>query len=450
MQRHELLTIPAGRFWVGSRSDCQLEAFLGTCVGLGVYDRETQAGGLIHLLLPEPPLPESTFQLEKYATTGLPLFLAALRDEGAEVHRMRTCLAGGALIGPLATKDLNLDIGGRTCENVLAFLHREGIPIDRLETGGFLPTRIGLDMRNGQFAIDPAGGRPMANAGQLSAPSKDDICQALKGLQPIPQMALRILRLVADADYPVQELAQLVRQDQVICARTLKLCNAAAFSGQGRIASIEHALAFLGQDRFIHSVITVCVRDFFRQPGQGDSVRLGGMYQHAVGTAQVAEQLAQRTRTLTPALAYTAGLLHDIGKVVLDQFVAPRRPLFYRDIADAIDFLSVEARHLSIDHTQAGRWLAEDWGLPAPFRETITHHHGPEKAADHVDLVHLVYVADLIMSAFHTGCDLERVDTGDLGQRLGRVGLSLRDLPKIVDSLPETIFKPVPAGSANM
>ncbi len=448
MRRQELMTIPAGRFWVGSRSNVQLEAFLGTCVGLAVYDRETQAGGLIHLLLPEPPLPESAFQLEKYATTGLPLFAAALREEGAATHRMSACLAGGALIGPLAAKDLNLDIGGRTCENVLAFLNREGIAIDRLETGGFLPTRLGLDMRNGQFSIDPTGGWPMANADQLSAPSQDDIRQALQGLQPIPQVALRILRLVADADYPVHELAQLVRQDQVICARTLKLCNAAAFSGQQRIASIEHALTFLGQDRFIHSVIAVCVEDFFRQPGQGDSVRLGRMYQHVVGTAQVAEQLARRTQRLTPALAYTGGLLHDIGKVVLDQFVAPRQPLFYRDLADAIDFLAVEARHLSIDHTQAGQWLAQEWRLPAPFAETIAHHHCPEKAKDHVDLVHLVYIADLIMSAFHAGRDLERVDTEHLGQRLGRVGLARRDLPEIVDSLPTTIFNALPGWDA--
>lgn len=449
MQRHELLTIPAGRYWVGARSDCQLEAFLGTCVGLGVYDRENQAGGLIHLLLPEPPLPESAFQLEKYATTGLPLFLAALRDKGAEVHRMTACLAGGALMGPLAAQDLNLDLGGRTCEHVLAFLNQEGIAIDRLETGGFLPTRIGLDMRSGQFAIDPAGGRPMVTGDPPAVPREEDIRQALQGLQPIPQVALRILRLVAEKDYPVQELAHLVRQDQVICARTLKLCNAAAFAGQGRIASIEHALAFLGQDRFIHSVIAVCVQDFFRQQGQGDSVRLGGMYQHAVGTAQVAEQLAHRTQRLMPALAYTAGLLHDIGKVVLDQFVAPRRSHFYRDLADATDFLAVEARHLSIDHTQAGRWLARDWGLPAPFVETIAHHHGPEKAVCHVDLVHLVYLADLIMSAFHAGLELERVDTEHLNERLARVGLARRELPEIVDSLPAAIFNPLPGGPHN-
>jgi putative nucleotidyltransferase with HDIG domain len=171
------------------------------------------------------------------------------------------------------------------------------------------------------------------------------------------------------------------------------------------------------------------------------------MYRHAVGTAQVAEQLAHRTRRVSPALAYMAGLLHDIGKVVLDQFVIPRRPFFYRDIADAIDYLAVEARHIGTDHTQAGRWLAQDWGLPAPFVETITHHHGPENAAGHVELVHMVYIADLVMSAFNAGLELERVNIDRWHERLRQVGLARGDLPAIVDRLPATIFNPLSAGA---
>ena len=79
MQRKVIKIIPAGSFWVGSRCAVQLEAFLGTCVGVAVYDADAGVGGLIHLLLPEPPLAGSHFQREKYATTGLPLFLAAMQ-----------------------------------------------------------------------------------------------------------------------------------------------------------------------------------------------------------------------------------------------------------------------------------------------------------------------------------------------------------------------------------
>ncbi|MBL0712698.1 MAG: HDOD domain-containing protein [Desulfosarcina sp.] len=440
MPLNELITIPAGSFWVGARSAVQLEAFLGTCVAVAAYDAEAHVGGLIHLLLPEPPLPGSAYQREKYATTGLPLFLAALRDRGGEPGRMKACLAGGALIGPIAAQDLDLDIGGRTCEKAVDFLTREDIQIVQFESGGFMPTQIGLDMHSGNFSITPTGDASMTVSSPLSPPSEDDIQRAMQGLQPIPQVALRILRMVSEEDYRIHDLARMVRQDQVICARTLKLCNAASFARRGRIESLEQALVFLGQDRFTRSVIAVCVQDFFSQQGNGYSLRIGGMYQHAVGTAMVAEQLARRTHRLIPALAYTGGLLHDIGKVVLDQFVAPRQPLFYRDLAAETNFLAAEKRHLGMDHTEAGRRLALNWGLPAPFVDVITHHHYPEKARSHRDLVHIVYIADLIMSRFHSGLELEKINTEHLADRFASVGLAPADLQAIIDGLPTSVF----------
>jgi putative nucleotidyltransferase with HDIG domain len=436
-----LKTIPAGSFWVGPRSDVKLEAFLATCVGLAVYDPEARVGGLIHLLLPEPPIPGTALHSEKYATTGLPLFMAALREKGASAGRMQACLAGGALIGPIAAQDLNLDIGGRTCEKAMAFLNREGIEIVQFETGGFLPIQLGLDMDRGTFAINPFQAQgPAAGDSPLPAPEAADIRQAMWGLQPIPQVALRILRLVTDEDYRVGELARLVRQDQVICARTLRLCHAASFGRQGRIETIEHALVFLGQDRFVQSVIAVCVQDFFQQQGNGYSLRMGGMYAHAVGTALVAERLAHRTRRLSPAIAYTGGLLHDIGKVVLDQFIASRRPLFYRDLTAYSDFLAAEKRHLGIGHTEAGRQLALEWSLPAPFVDAITHHHNPERAEDNVDLAHIVHAADLIMSRFHAGLELEGIETDLMVERFEGAGLYAADLQCIIDDLPMRIF----------
>ncbi|NIV97880.1 hypothetical protein GWN26_01495, partial [Candidatus Saccharibacteria bacterium] len=71
-------------------------------------------GGMIHLLLPEPLRIEETFQPEKYASTGFPLFLQTLADAGATTENMKACIAGGALVGPLDDSDLELDIGGRT------------------------------------------------------------------------------------------------------------------------------------------------------------------------------------------------------------------------------------------------------------------------------------------------------------------------------------------------
>ena len=106
--------IPAGTFRVCKGEAFLLQAYLGTCVGLAIHCKATGVSGLIHFLLPEPVSTLSAMQPEKYASTGVPIFLQALSQMGAKRDSMTACLAGGALVGPLSRHDLNLDIGGRT------------------------------------------------------------------------------------------------------------------------------------------------------------------------------------------------------------------------------------------------------------------------------------------------------------------------------------------------
>ena len=102
-----------------------LKAVLGSCVGVALFDCEAGVGGLIHLLLPEPALKESTFQLEKYAVHAMPEFINALYDLGATRENLRAVVAGGALVCPVSQHDLSLDIGGRTVDVVQRILFNE-------------------------------------------------------------------------------------------------------------------------------------------------------------------------------------------------------------------------------------------------------------------------------------------------------------------------------------
>ena len=109
--------VPAGTYRVSKGEALLMQAFLGTCVGLAVRCSATGVGGLIHFLLPEPVSALSASQPEKYASTGVPMFLQALDQMGARREAMTACLAGGALVGPLSRHDLDLDIGGRQYQN---------------------------------------------------------------------------------------------------------------------------------------------------------------------------------------------------------------------------------------------------------------------------------------------------------------------------------------------
>jgi len=311
--------VASGSYQVSGTEPMILQAFLGTCVGVALYDPDTGIGGLMHLLLPEPTSFGNVLFPERYASTGLPVFLKALSDAGASHDNLRATIAGGALVGPLDDRDLNLDIGGRTADVVKKILLKEGIQIEKSETGGFFMCCLGLNTYDWQASIEPAGYEKLPEDPEVHVPDLDEINQAIESLQPIPQVALKILRMMDDGTDDVAALAREVRKDQVLSGRTLQLCNSAMYATRTRIESVNEALILLGQNLFVQLVVSAAIKSFFKQTNSGYSICKGGLYHHALGTAIIAEKLAQMTGMVTPSLAYIAGLLHDIGKVGFDQ-----------------------------------------------------------------------------------------------------------------------------------
>jgi putative nucleotidyltransferase with HDIG domain len=193
----------------------------------------------------------------------------------------------------------------------------------------------------------------------------------------------------------------------------------------------------LGQNLLLKFVISASLDNFFSQCGMGYSLCKGGIYHHAIGTATISEKLADLTGKISPSLAYTAGLLHDIGKVVLDQYIYADFPLFYRQLnEERKSLIEVEKNELGIDHTEAGADLAHSWSLPESLVEIIRFHHKPENTVQNTELVNIVYLADLLMSRFNPCFELERLNTEPLASRLETIGCSIDSFPGIVDFIP--------------
>jgi putative nucleotidyltransferase with HDIG domain len=433
--------VSAGTFHVSTQKALLLQAFLGTCVGVALHCKSSGVGGIIHLLLPEPISANSYSQPEKYAATGLPLLIQALVDAGARRESLSASLAGGALVGPLHKQDLQLDIGGRTVEVVRGILGEAGIRIVQSETGGFFTCSLTLDMRDGRMQIEPAGQSKLNTAAIIDAPGTREIQAAIARLKPIPQVALKILRLVDQNQYDIEAIASEIRNDQVITAKMLRLANSAMFGAKRVISSLDHAVVYLGRDLLVRMILSAAVQAYFEQSAMGYALCKGGIYHHAIGCALTAEALARRTQCEDPARAYTAGLLHDIGKVVLDQYVADLYPLFYREVMEKQeDILSIENRLLGMNHTQAGSILAQRWSFPPALAAAVREHHHPQENSEHGPLCTIVYLSDLLMSRFHSGLELEKLETLDLPKHLRSVHLADDDFSVLVDSIPPSVF----------
>ncbi|MCP4671522.1 MAG: chemotaxis protein CheD, partial [Desulfobacula sp.] len=184
--------IVAGQLVTGKAQSEVLQAYLGTCVGLALYDKSTQIGGMIHILLPKPHSSGNIEYPEKYASTGVPLLINRLINLGAKPENLKATIAGGALVGPVSRQDLNLDIGGRTSEIVVSILKASKIQTIKSETGGFFTCTLELDLNSGRASIDPVHKDDFKSQDNVNIPSRDDILKTIDQLKPIPQTALKI------------------------------------------------------------------------------------------------------------------------------------------------------------------------------------------------------------------------------------------------------------------
>jgi putative nucleotidyltransferase with HDIG domain len=440
-QRLRRIIVPSGHDFIGKRQGVILHADLGTCVGVAIWDRKVGVGGLIHLLLPEPPSSENPWQPGIYASTGLPLFIERLCQDGVTKANLEACFAGGALMGQASRVDLDLNIGGRTADIVETILTREKIPVRKSEIGGYFSCRLRLNLQTWETDIEPFGistSSPDATAfGKLDL---EQLGHEIKQVRPIPQIALKVLRMISEQTYSHADVVKEIMQDQVMSAKMIGYCNSVFFGLKTPVDSIERALFIVGEKWLLQLILTTAVEEFLSQTEEGYSLCKGGLFQHACGTAAVAKSLAQFTGKVPPDLAYTAGLLHDIGKAVLDQFMHSRQPLFYRYMQTGnVDLIEAERELFGVSHPEVGKQLALSWAIPETLTDAIAHHHQPEQARVEPDLPLLVYLADLIMSRFMVGQELERMSVDALQSRLGRIGMDLEQFPLLIDRLPHAL-----------
>ncbi|RLB44241.1 MAG: hypothetical protein DRH12_00310 [Deltaproteobacteria bacterium] len=436
-------SIPSGSFALGGKKKEVLEAYLGTCVGVALVDNDAEIGGLIHILLPEPTGTDIPFSPAVYATTGLPLLIEKLNEAGARRSKLKGCIAGGGLVGEVSEQDLMLDIGGRTAETVEDILREQGVAVESVETGGLFPCKISLRMDTFETSIEPivqqGGGQ---EAGDINI-SKDEIMQAIKEVKPIPQIALKVIRMLREKEYDIDDIAMEIMQDQVISAKVLKLANSPIVGAATTVDSIDRALIVLGEKKLFQLVLSATVEMLFADTRTGGySLCKGGIFHHALATAMTAHEISVFTRRSQPDIAYTGGLLHDIGKIALDQYVITNAPLFYRSLQDkGVDLCKVEKVRFGLEHTEMGFMLAKKWGLPSVLSDVIRYHHEPENSQEDRELVSIVYLADLLMTRFRVGYQVDRPNTEMLEKSLSHIGLGKEDFPIIIDRIPRAVFE---------
>lgn len=436
MPRLPTQIVSSGEYAIAGDIPRKLTAILGSCIGVALYDRKNKVGGLFHILLPEPPTDNFPADCMIYATTGLPLFIKELLETGADKKYLEAVIAGGALIGQVSHQDLTLDIGGRTAEFVSKILFQEGIPIKESETGGYFGCTLTLNSSTWKAEIASATPNYTGESTHFSPPRPEEIDRMIEKIRPVPQAVLKILRLIGQKNYAMGNIADEICQDQVIGAKVLRYCNSMII-GMKNVDSLDRAVIMLGEAGLLEAVLSMTVDTYFIREAGGYSLQKGGLHHHSLAVANCAKVIASHTGKANPTTAYTAGLFHDIGKIVLDQFVADAAPLFYKNLlTQRKNFTEQEREILGIDHQEVGKKLALKWQLADSLVECVEFHDSPEKAIKHPKLVHIIYIANLLATSFQAGTDIETGNAHKLGARLNTIGLTAMELPDLISRVP--------------
>lgn len=224
------------------------------------------------------------------------------------------------------------------------------------------------------------------------------LVQRVVDLPTLPVVVPQILRLVEDRRSSAGDLARVISSDQALASRILRLANSAFYGFRREIVSINHAVVLLGFDTVKSIVLAATVVEAL---GDGDVVSSfdrAAFWLHVLSTAAAARRVARALGAADPEAAFVGGLLHDIGKVVLDRF-------FYRRYAEAAraaaaapcPIREAEAAQFCVTHAEVGCWLAERWKFPAAIVEPVAFHHRPAVASSHHwPVVAIVHLADIL------------------------------------------------------
>ena len=238
--------------------------------------------------------------------------------------------------------------------------------------------------------------------------------QRVEGLRQIPTIPSALAPLLRYLQQPVEQLdvqkvTDLLSQDKSLAAQCLQMANSPLFGRWQKVQSLRGAVMSLG----LHHVSDIAMSCGLLNLLPGDKSGLDPVvfWEHSLGCALVCRRLAREIKFGDPGKAYLAGLLHDLG-IIVHLWILPTEFRAAWEIAKAngIPLHLAEQNSMGFSHCDSGRLLAERWQLAPELIEVISHHHAPEKAAEHTGLVALVQLADLLcrMSGLNHGYVEER------------------------------------------
>lgn len=268
----------------------------------------------------------------------------------------------------------------------------------------------------------------------------DALLDRVEELAPLPHVASRVIQVTEDDRFSAYDLAAVIATDTALTAKMLRLANSAYYGYPRRIMTVRDAVVLIGFRAVRSTAIAAAIIDLF--PAQGDGpFNMDLFWGHSVACGLVAEAMAHESGYARPDEAFTVGILHDVGRIVMSQYEPERfSHALYVALNEHQPLHEAEQREFGFDHMLVGSKLAERWSFPAQVCAAIADHHDLAHASDRSGLTFVVAHANALCHRHGLWCGL---DTSEGAKVFPSQQASLGDDPiygavmKRIGGLPE-------------
>ena len=271
----------------------------------------------------------------------------------------------------------------------------------------------------------------------------EHVLRRIQALPPLPTSAMRVIALTKNPATSAKELENVIAQDPALAAGMLRQANSAYYGYARRISSLQEAIVVLGFQATQGLAMASAVAPILKTQLVGYEIEQDGLWKHSMLTAMAARSLCRKLKLPFGDIAFTAGLLHDIGKLVISIYVQEVGAYLIEKVSAAkLSYVELEEKVIGYNHATVGGFLAKGWNLPGDLVESISFHHAPSLAKNHTDLASVIHVANGLASTLGIGGGVDSFLNPIQQDALDRLTVKESDLEQLMADLGDFILDP--------
>jgi len=234
---------------------------------------------------------------------------------------------------------------------------------------------------------------------------KQLISSKINHLPTLPGMIQKVVSLVQNERTSARDLGNLISYDQAISSRLLKIANSAYYGFSREVSTTQHAIVVLGFEEVKSLSLGITVFDAMKATSNESPLIRDEFWKHSVGCSLAARIICKKLVGFNAEIAFTASLLHDIGKLILDNFFSREyKMVLEKAQGEGVSLFEVEEELLGFTHADAGMWLCNRWKLPPSLASSIGYHHQVDKVDQkYIPITSIVHLANIICKKANIG-----------------------------------------------